>query len=125
MAQVSQHFNKHAKSEYNRKSWNDLFALLSQITASAPIQADSSIVQKIIDICDRLIAKISESREIERRDYKNFVDAYDTTKSQNLDRIAKLNVEIEQLTNEIDVLSKRINNAQSEKNDQEARRNNK
>jgi hypothetical protein len=77
-AQVSDHFKTHAKkTHFSRKSWNSIFKLLSQITASAPVQADASGVEKIVAICEELLNKIAESREIERRAYQHWVAEYD------------------------------------------------
>jgi hypothetical protein len=86
MMQVSTHFSKHSKAVFKRKSWNQIFSLLAQITASAPIQADQSLVQKVIDLTDKLLAKISESREIERRDYQNWVIFFSLNEIFNLKR---------------------------------------
>jgi len=58
---------QHAKKTvFKRKSWNAIFKVLAKITASAPIQADMGAVQKIIELCDSLLSKIAESRDIER-----------------------------------------------------------
>lgn len=122
LAQVSTHFSKHAKSAFKRKSWNQIFNLLSQITAAAPIQADQSLVQKVVDLCDKLLTKISESREIERRDYQHWLEEYQTTFNQLNDKDQVLTAEINQLESEIDTLTKRINAATAEKRDTEVRR---
>lgn len=122
LAQVSQHFNKNSKTQFKRKSWNHIFSLLSQITASAPVQADSGLVQRVIDLCDKLIGKISESREIERRDYQHWVEEYQTTRNTLSDKVEVLTAEINQLDTDIDTLTKRINAATAERHDSEVRR---
>lgn len=122
MMQVSAHFTKHSKAVFKRKSWNQIFSLLAQITASAPIQADQSLVQKVIDLTDKLLAKISESREIERRDYQHWLEEYTTTFNQLSEKEQALTAEIDQLESEIDTLTKRINAAKAEKHDTEVRR---
>jgi outer membrane murein-binding lipoprotein Lpp len=122
MMQVSAHFTKHAKAVFKRKSWNQIFSLLAQITAAAPIQADQSLVQKVIDLTDKLLAKISESREIERRDYQHWLEEYTTTFNQLSEKEQALTAEIDQLESEIDTLTKRINAAKAEKHDTEVRR---
>jgi hypothetical protein len=122
LAQVSQHFNKHSKSSFKRKSWNQIFSLLSQITAAAPVQADQSLVQRVVDLCDQLLNKIAESREIERRDYQHWIEEYNTTRQQLSDKVAQLTAEIDQLTSEIDTLTKRINAATTERHDTQVRK---
>jgi hypothetical protein len=67
---------KHAKYDFKRKSWNTIFKMMAQITNAAPIQADESAVDRVIALCDELIGKIAESREIERRDYQHWVNEW-------------------------------------------------
>lgn len=52
-AQVTEHFKQHAKKSYfQRKGFNSIFKVLATITASAPVQADKSGVERIIELCD-------------------------------------------------------------------------
>jgi len=39
------------------------------------------LVGRVIELCEKLIGKISESREIERRDYNHFVEEYGNVRS--------------------------------------------
>jgi len=89
-AEVSSHLAKHARSNFKRKSWNSILNILSQITAYAPIQADQSAVDRVIGLCDDLIGKIAESREIERRDYEHWVNEYQTTRDALAAKVAEL-----------------------------------
>jgi hypothetical protein len=45
-------------------------------------------------LCDGLIAKIAESREIERRDYEHWVNEYTNTRNALSDKVAELTAEI-------------------------------
>nr|AWX67865.1 trichocyst matrix protein T2-A [Philasterides dicentrarchi]QEE82883.1 trichocyst matrix protein T2-A [Philasterides dicentrarchi] len=120
-AQVSSHFAKHSKTHFKRQSWSKIFNLLSQITSSAPVQADQGSVQKVIDLCDSLLDKISESREIERRDYQHWMEEYKNFRNQLLDKLVQVNKEIADLEQQIAALNKRIAQCQAEKADQEER----
>lgn len=73
-------------------------------------------------MCDELIGKIAESREIERKDYEHWVNEYTNTRNALTDKVAELTAEINQLETEIDTLTKRINEAEAEKASQEERR---
>jgi len=93
---------------------NSIFRVLAQVAASQEIQAASSSIQKIIELCDQLLDKIAESRQIEKDDYDHWCAEYNQTKTnlsnmlqETLDKIAQLNIDIS-------VLTKRINLASTE-----------
>jgi len=109
------------KTHFKYKSWNSIFNLLAQIATAAPVQADQSAVQKIIDLCDDLLNKISESREIERKDFQHWIEEYNTARGGLVDRLNEVNNQITTLEGEIATLNKRISNAQYEKEEQDKR----
>jgi len=80
------------------------------------------LVGRVIELCEKLIGKISESREIERRDYNHFVEEYGNVRSNLQEKISTLTSEIDELNTSIDTLTKRINAATAERNDTEIRR---
>lgn len=124
--QVSEHFKTSAKKvHFVRKSWNSIFKLLSQITSSAPVQASASGVEKIINICDELLNKIAESREVERRAYQHWVSEYETTRAGVVSKLDEIKGQIGNLETEIAALNKRITNATNEKAEQDTRAANK
>jgi flagellar motility protein MotE (MotC chaperone) len=121
-AQLSDHFATHAqKYVFKQKSWNSIFKLLSQILAKAPVQADQSLVQKVIAICDDLLNKIAESREIERRSYQHWVDEYNRTRDEVNVKLNEIKADIANLDQEIAALNKRINAATEERKEQTER----
>lgn len=79
-AQLTSHFHEAHKIVFKRKSFSSIFKVLATITAAAPVQADKSGVDRIIELCDKLLQKIAESREIERRDYQHWVKSYEEQK---------------------------------------------
>jgi len=109
------------KTHFKYKSWNSIFNLLAQIATAAPVQADQSAVQKIIELCDDLLNKISESREIERKDFQHWVEEYNQARGGLVDRLNEVNNQISTLEGEIATLNKRISNAQYEKEEQDKR----
>jgi hypothetical protein len=87
-AELSEHFaNSARKQKFTRQSWNALFNVLASISAAAPIQADQSAVKAVIDLCQQLLDKIAESREIERKDYQHWVGEYERTKGEVTEKL--------------------------------------
>lgn len=121
-AQVSSHIKQDLKQyKYTKKSWNSIFSMLAEVTQSPGVQADQSAVQKVISLCEDIIGKISESRELERKAYQHWVSEYQQTRDTFEQRISDTEAEIAQLDDTISVLTRRINMATQEKADQETR----
>jgi predicted nucleic acid-binding Zn-ribbon protein len=120
LVQVAEHFKTNSKT-FKRTSWNNIFKLLAQIASSAPIQADGSAVQRIIDLIDDLLEKIAESREIQRREYEAWVAEYLDQRESQVSFLNATRIAIENLENEISALTKRINNATAERDEQRER----
>jgi phage host-nuclease inhibitor protein Gam len=95
--------------------------LLSQITSSAPVQADAGAVTKVLTLIDALLERIAESREIERREYEAWVEEYTEARQAQVDLYNQTEAQIENLENEISALTKRINNATLERDEQHER----
>jgi len=70
-----------------------------------------------VALCDNLLEKIADSREIERRDYEHWVSEYISTKNTLLAKVDELSADIDQLDFDIDTLTRRINEANNEKAD--------
>jgi len=109
------------KVHFARKGWNAVFKLLAQIMSSAPVQGDSKAIETFIELCDQLLNKIAESREVERRDYQHWVEEYNTTRDSLSEKLNEIIAEIANLEGEIAALNKRITNAQNEKAEQDQR----
>jgi predicted nucleic acid-binding Zn-ribbon protein len=120
LVQVSEHFKTNSKN-FKRNSWNHVFKLLSQIAASSHIQADAGAVQRIINLIDALLERIAESREIERREYEAWVAEYVEAREAQVSLYHTTEAQIENLENEISALTKRINNATAERDEQRER----
>jgi hypothetical protein len=87
-AELSEHFaNSARKQKFTRQSWNALFNVLASISAAAPIQADQSAVKAVIDLCQQLLDKIAESREIERKDYQHWIGEYERTRNEVTEKL--------------------------------------
>jgi len=95
--------------------------MLASISASAPIQADAGAVQQIIDLIDALLEKIAESREIQRREYEAWVSEYQDARDAQVSLLNQTVAQIENLENEISALTKRIDNATAERDEQRER----
>ena len=91
---------------------------MSQIAASQEVQADSEGVKYIMELCDELLDKIAESREIERRDYQNFVEEYKANREGQLAKLDEVKGKIANLELEIQTLNKRIASATNERDEQ-------
>lgn len=116
---MSQHFAKTAReTQYKRKSWNSFFRVLSQITASAPIQADAGAIQKIFDVITDLLERINESLNIESDAYSTFQADYQLTRSNLVNEISDTELIIGTLEAEIEALSHRIDQAKFEESNQ-------
>jgi len=116
MVEMSEHFAAHSKkTTFKRKSWNAIFKVLANIAASAPVQADGGAIQTIIDLCDNLLDKIAESRDIERKEYEAYVAEYDADREAAVTSLNETVQQIADLTTEINTLTKRINAARAEK----------
>jgi len=120
LVQVAEHLKTNSKN-FKRKSWNHVFKLLAQIAASAPVQADTGAVTKILALIDALLERIAESREIERREYEAWVEEYTAAREAQVNLYHETESQIENLQNEISALTKRINNATSERDEQKER----
>jgi predicted nucleic acid-binding Zn-ribbon protein len=120
MVQVSEHFKNNAKS-FKRTSWNKIFKMLASITAAAPIQADSGAIGRILELIDNLLEKIAESREIQRREYEAWVEEYTAAREAQVTLYRETESQIENLQNEISALTKRIDNATAERDEQRER----
>jgi len=120
MVQVAEHFKNNAKS-FKRTSWNKIFKMLASISAAAPIQADSGAIGRILELIDALLEKIAESREIMRREYEAWVAEYDAAREAQVTLYNETQSQIENLQNEISALTKRIDNATSERDEQRER----
>jgi len=120
LVQVAEHFKNNSKS-FKRSSWNKIFKMLASISASAPIQADAGAVQQIIDLIDALLEKIAESREIQRREYEAWVSEYQDARDAQVSLLNQTVAQIENLENEISALTKRIDNATAERDEQRER----
>jgi len=120
LVQVAEHFKNNSKS-FKRSSWNKIFKMLASISASAPIQADAGAVQQIIDLIDALLEKIAESREIQRREYEAWVSEYQDARDAQVSLLNQTVSQIENLENEISALTKRIDNATAERDEQRER----
>jgi DNA repair exonuclease SbcCD ATPase subunit len=120
LVQVSEHFKTNSKN-FKRNSWNHVFKLLAQISASSTVQADAGAVAKILALIDALLERIAESREIERREYEAWVAEYQEAREAQVTLYNATEAQIENLENEISALTKRINNATSERDEQRER----
>jgi len=121
-AQVSQHITNTLKQhQFKRNGWTKIFQLLASVTQSPGVQADQGAVQAIIDLCDEILEKISQSREIERKDYQHWVDEYQTTRDGLTERANEVQHELDEIASQIAVLNKRITLAQQEKKEQDER----
>jgi septal ring factor EnvC (AmiA/AmiB activator) len=94
---------------------------LAQITSSAPIQADSGAVSKILALIDNLLERIAESREIERREYEAYVAEYDSARENQVQLLNETQAHLANLENEISALNKRLENASAERDEQRER----
>ncbi|KAL4497841.1 hypothetical protein ABPG72_000596 [Tetrahymena utriculariae] len=106
--QVSSHFAHHSKTNYKRKSWNSFFRILSQLSQSAPIQADPSALQKLFEVIDELLEKIADSLEIEAKAFEQFEQDYENKKDDILDRIGDLQKVIGELDGDIQSLEAKL-----------------
>ncbi|KAL4453963.1 hypothetical protein ABPG74_003846 [Tetrahymena malaccensis] len=106
--QVSNHFTHHSKTNYKRKSWNSFFRILSQLSQSAPIQADAGALQKLFEVIDELLEKIADSLEIEAKAFDQFEQDYENKKDDILDRIGDLQKVIGELDGEIQSLQAQL-----------------
>ena len=58
-----------------------ILRVLAQVASSQDIQAAESSIDRIIGLCDDLLNKIAESRQIEKDDYDHWVKEYEATHS--------------------------------------------
>ena len=124
-AQLSDHFTSEIKrNNFKKQGWVAVFKVLAQMT-SAEVQADSGAVEEFIELCDQLLNKIAESREIERRDYQNWMEEYEVNREGQVARLDETKAQIANLELEIAALTKRINNATIERDEQYERQANK
>jgi len=72
-------------------------------------------------LIDNLLEKIAESREIERREYEAYVAEYDNVRANQVTLLNETQAQIYNLENEISALNKRIDNATSERDEQQER----
>jgi len=120
LVQVAEHFKSNSKN-FKRNSWNHVFKILAQITSSNNVQADAGAVEKVLTLIDALLERIAESREIERREYEAWVAEYQDAREAQVSLYHATEAQIENLENEISALTKRINNATSERDEQRER----
>lgn len=124
-AQISEHFTSEIKrNNFKRKGWVAVFKILAQMT-DADVQADSGAVDEFIELCDQLLNKIAESREVERRDFQNWMEQYTAERENQVMRLDNVKAEISNLELEVAALTKRINNATIERDEQIVRMDNK
>ncbi|EGR27887.1 secretory granule protein t2-a, putative, partial [Ichthyophthirius multifiliis] len=120
--QLSKHFSDSARhNNFQKKSWNKLFKVLSQITASAPVQADSGAIQKIVELCDELLSKLDESLLQERQNYNHQVAVYHDEREAAVQHLQETQLHIDNLTAEIHTLKSRIEQCENEKTSQDER----
>jgi predicted nucleic acid-binding Zn-ribbon protein len=120
LVQVAEHFKTNSKN-FKRNSWNHVFKLLAQIASSNHVQADAGAVERILHLIDALLERIAESREIERREYEAWVAEYTEAREAQVSLYNTTESQIENLENEISALTKRINNATAERDEQRER----
>jgi predicted nucleic acid-binding Zn-ribbon protein len=68
-------------------------------------------------LCDDLLKKISDSLDLERKNFNNYVDEYTRQITGLTDKLGQVEGEITDLSSEIYVLNKRINMISTEKQD--------
>jgi len=117
-AQLGVHFAKSSNMQFKRKSWAHLFKIMADISNAAPVQANREALNKILDLCDKLLEKIADSREIERRDYDGWVSEYQDTRAREVSKLEETDFQISVLQGEISALNKRISIAQDERDEQ-------
>jgi chromosome segregation ATPase len=120
-AQLGNHFTQSADMKFNRKSWNHFFRILAGIANAAPVQANRDSINKIIDLCDALLERIADSREIERKEYEAWVAEYEENRARQVKLLEDTDAQIQNLIAEISSLNKRISIAQDERDEQRER----
>lgn len=75
---------------------------------SAPVQSDQAAVNAILELIDSILASISESYEIERRDFLNFEDEYKAIKAGLNKRLNDVDHKITDLKQRIAALNRII-----------------
>jgi len=119
--QLGTHFAQSADMKFNRKSWNHFFRILANIATAAPVQTSADSINKILDLCDALLERIADSREIERKEYESWVAEYQETKERQIKLLEDTDAQIQNLVAEISALNKRISIATDEKDEQKER----
>lgn len=116
--QLGNHFTQSAEMKFNRKSWNHFFKILATIANAAPVQTSAGTINKILDLCDALLERIADSREIERKEYEAWVAEYEETRERQVGLLNETEAYIQNLVAEISALNKRIAIATDERDEQ-------
>eukprot|EP00828_Plagiopyla_frontata_P020279 TRINITY_DN258_c0_g2_i4.p1 TRINITY_DN258_c0_g2~~TRINITY_DN258_c0_g2_i4.p1 ORF type:complete len:248 (+),score=37.09 TRINITY_DN258_c0_g2_i4:499-1242(+) len=120
LAQVSSHFNNArnlAKSQGNKA----LFKILGQITSKAQFD-NAEIVAKILELCDRVLENVNESRMAEQEEENEKIKMYQAKKKILDDNIFNTQKKIDTLESQKHAIEEHMAILQEVINDQTQRR---
>lgn len=98
-----------------------MFSLMAQITSFLGPQSEGGAIKEIFDLMDKLLDEIAASREVERRSFELWMGEYEKNRAAIQKLLDETQASIDQLTVEINALTKRINMLKDEKADLEER----
>jgi prefoldin subunit 5 len=96
-----------------------MFSLMAQVTSFLGPQAESGAIKEIFDLMDKLLDEIAASRATEKRSFDLWMEEYEKNRAAIQKLLDETQASIDQLTTEINALTKRINMLKDEKADLE------